>query len=541
MSGPGFFYSPEDQDALTQIQRRQQYARALMSQGMEDPGHAAYGGLRNAGNSILGAFLANKADKSETGLAKSASDRYTQGLASLLGGNQPSQTPATPPPAASTQPSPQISNSAGSGPIMPNGGATSPQGAIGGQQAPVQPQASSQPPMPAQPVQPSQDPLQRLVATGNPALMAQFGPSMLNHQIEINDQKVTPISPQDATAMGLRPGGLYGRNNATGNIVQIQASDLKSQGAIEQDRGEKTFENQLPLTPAQRAANQLGYAQINKPQMIPYGTPGYLQGGKYVALPGGGAGTSPFGNGDPKATSLQGQLGISTAGLNYLLGNTSQLGMRDKQTASKEVDSLVARTGLDQSTLKAKAQAYSSAVNMNTLKSNTMDTLSNELKGTIANLAPVADNLGGGRLRWVKGAAQFAGGLENDPNAQQYAYYLSQLRADLAGFNAVSGGKIGMHGQVQTDNADFAIAEKVIKDGLDRGGANGLLQAVEATRQKNVAIVQHQSEEAQRGIWNALGLGKNYDAVHPNAAPAPDAGGGGNPVPLPAGWSVKVK
>ncbi len=268
MSGPGFFYSPEDQDALTQIQRRQQYARALMQQGQEDPGHAAYSGLRNAGNSILGAFLANRADKAETGLAQSAGAKYTKDLGALLSGNQPAaaapppSTPPMPPPMASTQPSPQISNSAGSGPIMPNAGATSPQGAVGGQQMPAQAQATAPSPMPPQPAQPAQDPLQRLVATGNPALMAQFGPKLLEHQTELNDQKVTPISAQDAAAMGLRPGGLYGRNNATGNIVQIQASDLKSQGAIEQQQGEKVFENNLPMTPAQRAANQLQQAQL---------------------------------------------------------------------------------------------------------------------------------------------------------------------------------------------------------------------------------------------------------------------------------------
>jgi hypothetical protein len=167
---------------------------------------------------------------------------------------------------------------------------------------------------------------------------------------------------------------------------------------------------------------------------------------------------------------------------------------------------------------------------MNTLKSNTMDTLANEIKGTVQNLAPVADNLGGGRLRWANGVAQFVGGLANDPNAQQYALYLNQLRADLAGFNAVSGGKIGLHGQVQTDNADFAAAERVIKDGLDRGGAQGLAAAIESTRIKNVAVVEKQSDAAQRGVWTSLGLGPQYDKLH-SAAPVPSRNA--KPAPTP--------
>jgi hypothetical protein len=45
------------------IQQRQALAQGLLQQGMGEPGRAAYGGLRNAGNAILGAYLARGANR----------------------------------------------------------------------------------------------------------------------------------------------------------------------------------------------------------------------------------------------------------------------------------------------------------------------------------------------------------------------------------------------------------------------------------------------------------------------------------------------
>src|SRR5262249_10339985 len=45
------------------IQRRQALAQSLMESGQSDPGRAAFGGIRNAGNMLLGAMLAKHADQ----------------------------------------------------------------------------------------------------------------------------------------------------------------------------------------------------------------------------------------------------------------------------------------------------------------------------------------------------------------------------------------------------------------------------------------------------------------------------------------------
>jgi hypothetical protein len=89
------------------IQRRQALAQSLLEQGQAPTGSAVYGGLRNAGNAILGAILAKRGD---------------QDMANLYAPQQAPQAPQaqTPPPSLATQdvPEPQVSNNSGSGPTM---------------------------------------------------------------------------------------------------------------------------------------------------------------------------------------------------------------------------------------------------------------------------------------------------------------------------------------------------------------------------------------------------------------------------------------
>lgn len=556
--GQGFF-SPEDMATESGIRRRQAYANALLQ---SDAPTGAYGGLAAAGNKLLGAFLANRADKQEQDLATSAGQRRMAAYATLMGNPQGTQN--TGGGVAGSTPTPQALGGALSG--APQSAATDPEGnpmgsfspapspipnATGPAPAPSPvPNASGPAPMPtpmgggqAQPpltsgrmggtsepgltggnpqapqsvpgTQGQMMPLsQRILATGDYGLISQMLPAALQHEQEISEG---------------RSEKLWENSLPMSTAAQQQSGlQLQNQEAL------ADYNNKLPMTAEQVASNRIAQqnanaatTSANKPVFAPYGAPGYFQGGKYTAMPGT---ASAFGDGDSKSPSLQGQLGLSSMGINYLAGNTSQMGMRDKAMASKEVDNMVARTGLDMSVIKPKIQAYQSAVQMNTLKANTMDTLSREMQGTIANLSPIADKIGG-NVRFVNGIATLIGGAVNDPDAQKYVTYLNQLRADLAGFNAASGGKIGVHGQVGTDNQDFQNAERVIQNGLSSGGARALGQAIESTRQKNVAIVQQQSDEAQRGIWNAFGIGKNFDATHPGTTPMPQAAnnsGGGN-------------
>lgn len=231
----GYFYTPEDQTQIDALTRQRKLALALQQQGLQDPGDAPYGGLASAGKSLAGALLGTGLDQKERDISRSAQDKYTRDLGAVLTGLTPPQATAP------TAPSPQISNASGSGPQMtaasPAGGMPSqapampPAGGPSQVQAPAigQPQAQPQ----AQPQQPY-NPMAALAATHNPYLMQQFGPKLFEHQMDVNDRKVTPLSDQEAMTLGLRPGGVYGREAATGNVTVIQPSDMKSSGAVQQ-------------------------------------------------------------------------------------------------------------------------------------------------------------------------------------------------------------------------------------------------------------------------------------------------------------------
>lgn len=65
-----------------------------------------------------------------------------------------------------------------------------------------------------------------------------------DRQQQIQDSRVTPLSDEEAQARGLRKGGKYGLDLA-GNIVTIQASDMKSEGAMGQQLAQHQAEQLL--------------------------------------------------------------------------------------------------------------------------------------------------------------------------------------------------------------------------------------------------------------------------------------------------------
>lgn len=210
MSSPGFFYSAEDQARNQALAQQQAYAQALLQQG-QNPGNAQYGGLRSAGNSILGAFLAKRAQDKELELSKGVQDRRAAAWARLLKGDQ----------------SPQVSTAAGTAPQMPQqmdpeGNAMAP-----GQGPGYQPPQQQAAPQGGQLPNPN-DFLSRLINSGDPQFLEQFGPEIVKNRLELENKHLNPLSPQEAQARGLR--GVWGVD-AAGNPVKIQDSDVKSQDA----------------------------------------------------------------------------------------------------------------------------------------------------------------------------------------------------------------------------------------------------------------------------------------------------------------------
>jgi len=204
MMPQGFFYSPEDESTAAQIARRQALAQAMMEQGSQDPGKGAYGGLRSAGNSILGAILANKFDKQQQDFATQTQKLRTDALVNLLSGKTGTA---------------QISNAPQQ--LDPEGNPMAQGQGPGYQAQPQQPQSFAE----------------RLAASGDSGLIQQFAPQIIQSQLD-------------------RDNTLWERG-----LGMTQADKERIAAEDESTKKRLAFQNQLPMNAAQIAADARARAQ----------------------------------------------------------------------------------------------------------------------------------------------------------------------------------------------------------------------------------------------------------------------------------------
>lgn len=551
-STPGFFYTPEEQAQAANLARRQAYAQALLKQGSGDPGNAKFGGLRAAGQSILGAYLSNRLDKKQSDLTQEAGSNYTTALGKFL--NPDANVSRETPPVPDIQPSPQLSSSAGTGPQtgpaqpmpLPQPGAPSPQvsnmAASGPQQPMPQGQAPAQP-APSQPPNPDQDRINALLSTNNPGLIQQFAPGLVQHQQErqdaasdyarnraaqVADKQQIALTPEQTQALGFKPGSVVTKD-AFGGLHVEQASDLKSQGAVGQQQAEETFKNQLGPTPYQQAELGVQRDTLNKPVALSFGA--QLVNPKTGAVVAGGG--SPFGNPvtvDPASNSLNAQTGLSQGAINYLQNGTLPRGQAGAAAVQKEVGDWSVKNNINTATLRAQATATNHVVQQNLTRNNQAGILENELAGTIKSVAPIADAIGQGQLNVAGLANVWTGKQINDPNIIAYKDQLLRLRSELAGYNAVAAGKLTDQGTPRVDDGDLREAEGIINNGLNSGGLQGLLNSVGMTTKKNRAVLQNSIDDANQAMWGLFGVDKNYKRQSP-ALDASNSINGGVPPP----------
>jgi hypothetical protein len=211
---------------------------------------------------------------------------------------------------------------------------------------------------------------------------------------------------------------------------------------------------------------------------------------------------------DPNSQSILAQTGLSLPGFMALTGDSSKL-PRDKASrnrAFKEAEAFANARGVDASTLASQYKAYNETLESNIKRVNNTKIMEGELAGTIDNLKPVADAAGMGRLRVGNLAKQFAEGEFNDPTMQQYAFQLNQLRAELAGYNGALQGRTGAS---LTEN-DYHEAERVIKNGLDSGAADGLLKSVHSATEKMRGVLESSVDNSRKAVWDLFGVGGKF-------------------------------
>lgn len=243
---------------------------------------------------------------------------------------------------------------------------------------------------------------------------------------------------------------------------------------------------------------------------------------------------------DPTNGSLQGQTGLSQAAINYITTGQAPRGTAAYMAITKEIDDFARKNGINTVTLKAQAKGYNDVLTNNIQRNNQGQILENELQGSVANVAPLADAIGNGKISAANLASIWAGKQVNDPTVLQYKDQLVRLQHELAGYNAVAGGKLTEGGTPRVEQSDLDSAANTITQGINSGGLRGLANSIGMSTAKNKAVLGGAIDDANQGMWNLFGVGQNYKRQNPGVgggAPAPQI----NPSSLPANARMQLK
>ena len=157
---------------------------------------------------------------------------------------------------------------------------------------------------------------------------------------------------------------------------------------------------------------------------------------------GGGGEQAPELPPDPASADILSQTGLSMNGFMALTGRLTQL-PRDAATrnrATTEAQAFARKRGVDVSTLASQYKAQNAVLESNISRLNNTKIMEQELAGTVENLqAVIGTDLS--KVRIANVWKVWAGEQVNDPQAQQYAFHLGQLRNELAAYYAAAAGR----------------------------------------------------------------------------------------------------
>jgi hypothetical protein len=343
---------------------------------------------------------------------------------------------------------------------------------------------------------------------------------------------------------------------------QTATTTAEAQGG--QARQTAEFDNKLPPTAAQQAANDIAKDTLvetkrknieEESRPIPGGfsstfvvkDPTAQSGWKVVSAI---ADNKPM-DADPNSNNLPAQIGLSDGAVKQLSGQTAGMRMNAAQSAKiqKEITDWGIKTGINTSTIKAQANAINKNIEFNLTRNNAANVLDKEIAGTIDNAKEFADAIkGAGKIAFVNGIAVWAGKQDNDPNAIKLADQLGRLRQEVAGYNAVAGGALLENGTPRIGPQDEKNAEALISNGISSGGLQALADSVTSSAAKNRLVLLDAIDDTNDQFYKLFGATyhppKRNDALlnaagaaRPGAAPppaAPPAAPGGAAQPAPA-------
>jgi len=235
---------------------------------------------------------------------------------------------------------------------------------------------------------------------------------------------------------------------------------------------------------------------------------------------------------DSTSESILGQTGLSAGAYAYATQGTTALARMSEKSRTKYMEEwrqYQIDHGINGATFRAQYEALNKTVQANVMRNNQAKVAEQELDATIGNIESAATDADLKNTRLANVVKLFAGQEFNDPALEKYAFHLTQLRNELAMYNAAVAGQIDANGNIreiaksEMDN----IAATTIKSGIAKGGLQGFKDALTASREK-MGVVLKQSIEAQdKQVWDLFGVSKpvnakevvnNYIASNPDNA-----------------------
>lgn len=218
---------------------------------------------------------------------------------------------------------------------------------------------------------------------------------------------------------------------------------------------------------------------------------------------------------DPMATGVTAAAGISLQAFNYLTQGTqsmSRMPPAQRNAIMKEANDFLNKNGLDVSTFQSQYKAQNQVVQTNIQRFANTQVASDEVKGTLNNLDATTLPTGVSNLNVANVAKIWAGQEVNDPKAYEYAGYLHELGTSLAYFYAAQQGK------TSADIPDMTAAAETIKNGLAKGGIEGLRSFIDNTTTKMTKVAGDAVDSANKSVWNLFGVGAQYKTPAPQVS-----------------------
>ena len=218
---------------------------------------------------------------------------------------------------------------------------------------------------------------------------------------------------------------------------------------------------------------------------------------------------------DNTSQSIMAQTGLSAGAFAYATQGSAgltRMNSADRTKYMNEWKDYQIKNNIDGATFKAQFDAYSNTVKANIMRNNQATVASDELMGTITNIRNASTEANLGNLKALNIAKIWKGDQLNTPETETFKIHLSQLRNELAMYNAATAGQLDANGNIRENSkAEMEnVADQIIQNGFAGGSIDGFEKAIKASKDKLGAVLEKSISAQNKQVWNMFGVGDNY-------------------------------